>query len=544
MGLRSEQSDSEPVRAIFAVFFVLFAFTALYGAAISFDPTAAVARLAYFAIGIILYFAIRSMPEPWLTLLPVAGSALAGYFLLSNDWLLRLGKLPALDPLLRLLALGPSLFPMLPVNTNTIGGVLSMLMPIQAVAASRARGAPRAAAGAAFVLSAIALLLTLSRGAVLALFGASLCAAVYALLQRAPGSLRAQLRRASPFLAALGVTLTFCGGIVMTAIGTRSELADVDLLLRDYWLTGIGFDGFALAYSTYALLTHVPFLQHAHNLYANIWLSQGLLGLTAFAGMTFGALFAALRTRADSAGHWPLGGFLGLVVVLAHGMIDDPFHGDVVFLPALFVPFALLLRSVPESVSVAARVRALARASAQVFGGLAALVAVAWLFSAVRSGVYANLGALRQAQMELGVYRNGMNERWGLPDAARLSLRGPMNESMSYYALALGLNPANSSANRRLGQIELTFGLYDAAFKHLAAAYQGDVSNYTTRLLAGEAFAVSGDDAQRLQEAAEIWRGVPEVRNRLSGRLAWYASFIKDNIRASRMEAALALTIR
>ena len=194
--------------------------------------------------------------------------------------------------------------------------------------------------------------------------------------------------------------------------------------------------------------------------------------------------------------------------------------------------------------TLAARVREIARASAQVFGGLAALAAVAWLFSAARSGVYANIGALRQAQIELGLYRNGMNERWGLPDATRLSLRGPMNEPMRYYALALALNPANTSANRRLGQIELTFGLYDSAFKHLAAAYQGDVSNHTTRLLAGEAFAVSGDDAQRLENAAEIWRAVPDVRHRLSGRLAWYASFVNDNIRASRMEAALALTIR
>jgi tetratricopeptide (TPR) repeat protein len=252
----------------------------------------------------------------------------------------------------------------------------------------------------------------------------------------------------------------------------------------------------------------------------------------------------ALRAQPDGAAHWTLSGFLGLVVVLTHGMIDDPFHGDVIFLPALFVPFALLLRSAAEPVSVAWRVRAVARASAQVFGGLAAMVAVAWVFSGARSGAYASIGALRQAQMELGVYRNGMNERWGLQDAVRQSLRDPMNEPMRYYAHALALNPANSSANRRLGQIELTFGLYDSAFNHLAAAYQGDVSDHTTRLLAGEAFAVAGDDAQRLEMAAEAWRGVPDAPNRLSGRLAWYASFIKDNIRVGRMQAALALTTR
>ncbi len=535
---------SEPVRAIFAVFFALFALTALYGAAISFDPPAAYARLAYFAIGILLYLAIRWLPGSVLNALPAAGLGLAVYFLLSNEWLLRLGKLSALDPLLRVLAQVPSVFPALPVNTNTIGGILAMLMPMQAIAASRARGATRVVAVAALVVSGSALLLTLSRGALVALFAAALCAALLALLRRAPERTRAQLDRSLPFFAALGVLVMLGGGIGMAAIGTRAELADVNLLLRDYWLTGIGFDGFALAYSTYALLTHVPFLQHAHNLYANIWLSQGLLGLIAFVGMVFSAWVVALRPRLAGEGPWLLSGFLGLVVALVHGMIDDPFHGDVIFLPALFVPFALLLRSAAKPASLVAEVGAFARASAQVLGGLAALVAVAWLLPAARSGVYANLGALRQAQMELGIYRNGMNERWGLQDAARLSLRGSMNEPMSYYAQALALNPVNTSANRRLGQMELTFGLYDSAFKHLAAAYQGDVSDHTTRLLAGEAFAVAGNDAQRLERAAEIWRGVPDVRNRLSGRFAWYASFIKDNIRASRMEAALALSIR
>ena len=188
--------------------------------------------------------------------------------------------------------------------------------------------------------------------------------------------------------------------------------------------------------------------------------------------------------------------------------------------------------------------RAVARASAVVIVPLLVLTLVVWTVPFARSGVYANLGALRQAQMELGVYRNGMNERWGLQDAARLSLRGPMNEPMTYYAQALALNPANVSANRRLGQIELTFGLYDAAFKHLSAAYMGDASNRTTRLLAGEAFAVVGDDAQQLQQAAAIWRDVPDARARLSGRLAWYASFVKDEFRARRMEAALAQTTR
>ena len=115
------------MRAIFAVFIALFALTALYGAAISFDPPAAVARLAYVALGIILYLAIRMMPERSLAVLPAAGATLALYFLLSNNWSLRLGKLPALDPLMRALAALPSLLPTLPVNTNTIGGVIARL---------------------------------------------------------------------------------------------------------------------------------------------------------------------------------------------------------------------------------------------------------------------------------------------------------------------------------------------------------------------------------------------------------------------------------
>jgi len=54
-------------------------------------------------------------------------------------------------------------------------------------------------------------------------------------------------------------------------------------LIQDFPLTGIGLsDVFGMVYSKYALLIQVPFLTYSHNLFLEIWLDQGLLGILSF----------------------------------------------------------------------------------------------------------------------------------------------------------------------------------------------------------------------------------------------------------------------
>ena len=60
---------------------------------------------------------------------------------------------------------------------------------------------------------------------------------------------------------------------------------------------------------------------------------------------------------------------------------------------------------------------------------------------------------------------------------------------------ALALDPASVTANRRLGQIELSRGQYDLAHGHLDAAFRAAPGQQATRQLLGESLAVAGDAA-------------------------------------------------
>ena len=52
-------------------------------------------------------------------------------------------------------------------------------------------------------------------------------------------------------------------------------------LALDYPFTGAGLGSFEMAYSSYVVLLHVGFLQHGHNLFLDVWIEQGIIGLLA-----------------------------------------------------------------------------------------------------------------------------------------------------------------------------------------------------------------------------------------------------------------------
>jgi tetratricopeptide (TPR) repeat protein len=212
-----------------------------------------------------------------------------------------------------------------------------------------------------------------------------------------------------------------------------------------------------------------------------------------------------------------------LLIIVVHGMLDDALYGSrgvlLLFLPLAFaVP---LLRPSDE----ATRQHNLATAVA--VAGLAILAAVAG--RSLGAGILANLAAVEQSRLELGRYSW---PEWGVQDELRrqIDLRPVMNR----YEQALGLNPRHGSANRRLGQIELSLGDYERALAHLNEAYHRAPTDNTTRQLLGEAYAANG----RVSEATTVWQTVETGQQRLQLRQYWYAS-IGDQRREQNVAAVL-----
>ena len=68
-------------------------------------------------------------------------------------------------------------------------------------------------------------------------------------------------------------------------------------LAGDYAFTGSGLGSAMMVYSTYAMILHVGFISHAHNLFLQIALEQGLPGPAGLPGAVGRGLGAACASR-------------------------------------------------------------------------------------------------------------------------------------------------------------------------------------------------------------------------------------------------------
>ena len=138
------------------------------------------------------------------------------------------------------------------------------------------------------------------------------------------------------------------------------------------------------------------------------------------------------------------------------------------------------------------------------------VVLLGLLTPGARSFFSSNLGAVAQTRAELSRYH------WPdtpIQDAVRRQI--DLTPAIAYYQAALALDPANWAANRRLGQIELSLGDYDAARQHLQAAYAAAPWQQATRHLLGESYAIAGETDQ----AVALWRTI-------SGKFWWQTDWI------------------
>lgn len=523
------------MRAIFAVFFVLFALSALWAASITANAAIVTLHLLLLLWGTVLFFAAQGARLRALDLLALLALLFSTAYLFNRDWQARIGWIGALDPIYR--ALSSLTVRVSLVNINTADAAIGALLPLQLAAWHVRRKAGLTAWPwlAAVIYSAVLFLLGASKGPLAMM--AVIAPATLALMVW--GRLPAPARKVSALVvgvvALAAVVLIWAGGFAGLAeraiLQNRPWLGATRDLALDYWLTGLGFDRYAMALSSYALLINVPFMFYAQNMYLDVWLTQGLVGLFGLAGMCLlGLAHGVNQLRQDDPANrvWRIAALSGLCFAVLYGVVDDPFFEDWRTAPTFFLLLGVLLRA---NGSRLAR-RQLAGAVAGAGVAALAFAGAVLVVPALRASWHASLGALRQTQFELSNFREGSD--WGLQDALRLARQDALAPSMAEYEAALALDPDNAVANRRLGQIELSLGRYDSARRHLEAAFAVRPAHRSAALLVGESRAVDGDIAA----AADAWRGVLRRRDALGHRFNWYYYFVKDEPRAERVRQA------
>ena len=528
---------------------MLFVVSAAIGIWAAYDrPTAWVKFLLIVSAVAIYYLLASRAAEQWFAVLMVLGlslfgAALAVYFVTQFDYSAQPGKFELITRLGQWIN---SVVPYVPghrPHPNIVAAALEIILPLSIAAVVGMQGAaqnvsPLRALRLMLILTSLvmsfSIVMTTSRGAWLALGLVGTLAVILAWgLQRVPERLQGWVIGAALAVAVLAVTaalLAYPGDLLTRLLGSipggeraigRGELyGQVLALIRDYLFTGSGLGMFPMVFSTYVLLIWVPFLTHAHNLFLQVWIEQGLLGFVAMLWLV-GAFYAwAWHSHRDLS--WlAVGGVLATSVLLVHGLVDVGLYSSRA-LPLMLVPMGLV-SSQPDdrgrvteggqrSVVVRPRSSVDGPRSPVTLGLIVLLSVVSFLLSWNRLAAlwYANLGSVVQTQVELKDYV--FPER--LVDYVRHD--GDESTAEGYFGQALAYDPGNVTARQRLALIALGRGEHDVARAYLESAYRADAGNVVTRELLGEAYLGLG----RLDEAYALCSGLPGMVTRLQG-VAW-----------------------
>ena len=331
-----------------------------------------------------------------------------------------------------------------------------------------------------------------------------------------------------------------------TVISRMNFWRDSLAIIGDYPFTGSGLGSTEMVYSSYVRLLHVRFIErNVHNLPLQIAVEQGLPGLAAFLGLlgvVIGAL-VGLYHRREYAGGLRWAATAAVIALLLQGIGEAGNYNSPMALIG-FLPFGFVLgcawqSKVKDQVTASLATIRPHRCThrhprwVSIGGGVVVIVALAalLLLPGPRAHLRANLGAVAQTQAELSVYRW---PEWPIQDAVRRSPDVNLAPAIAHYRAALALAPDNVTANRRLGQIELSLGQYPAARRHLEAAYAAAPNQRATRQLLGESYALLGDT----ERAAALWRTVDVSQGQLRLRQRWY-DYIGESQQGVRLARAV-----
>jgi len=306
-------------------------------------------------------------------------------------------------------------------------------------------------------------------------------------------------------------------------------------VMQDYWLTGSGLGVTPMILSTYAILVHVPFLLHAHNLYIQIVIEQGLPGLVAFVGIFGGVLIGAIacwRLVSREARMMLAGWVAAIVAMLVHGLFDAELYASpyrALLLASASAPFLLIWLSRHEMMAYTR-----ARRMSAFFGiTLALLLVLLPLSLNFWSPWQANLGAVLETKAQLAAY---VDDKWMIQDSVLRVETPELANAEEWLVRALESSPTNATANRRLGQIAFARDDYDAAFDYFQAALADPFASRTTLQYLGELYALRGEPEQ----AALIWRMLDMGQGQLDARSWWYQYEVVDPEQTERFNAAVA----
>ncbi len=217
-------------------------------------------------------------------------------------------------------------------NPNVLGEFLVMTIPVTlAVIWGKMRQEHKVFFGVIFIAMAACMIFTWSRGAWLGMVLA--CAIFFAIMDRRWVFLGILGVMALPLLlvitnnTAILERFLSIGNTADSSTAYRVSIWQAATkIIRDFWVPGIGIgsEAFKMVYPVYSL-SGADFALHSHNLYLQIWVEMGIIGIVSLFAMifmlirqTFSAKITTLR-KTDSAAK--------IVIALGAGILGFLFQG-------------------------------------------------------------------------------------------------------------------------------------------------------------------------------------------------------------------------
>lgn len=313
---------------------------------------------------------------------------------------------------------------------------------------------------------------------------------------------------------------------------TRSELfLRSAYFLKDYPFIGGGLGSFPGLYSQYFLVIPHHYFTNSYNLFLDVAIEQGAIGGLAFLLIYVGSVWfgsqalSNIRTAETMFFVWI--SFFVLMIVIVHGMLYDYLYSGIgTFL--LFLPVGALMNGVLQtaggsdghllvSIFQLREPNIWNRFLPLAVGGILVLILV--LFSGrIRSMWYANLGAVQLSQVELMGFPT---EQW-----SDSKIVPKLTSAESSLRTSLQLDPANQTANHRLGLISMLRGDFESAARYLGTAHASAPNHRGILKSLAYCYVWLGD----MGKAQELLYRIPEAVDEMGVYVWWWGAHGRNDL--------------
>lgn len=531
----------------------LFLLSAGIGAWISYDQEAAWLKFWRIVAAILLFVALTRQPFHSILRVVALGSLasvfVAVYFLFTHNWMLQPADFPLLNAVaIRWMSIRPQLnYPTL--HPNVIGGIIAALMPLSVVnVVNKLRRGQQFRISLFFLAISLAgILFTSSRGAWIALT-VSTIVSVWVLRGVIHPRLHKRWLFAAIFIIPIGLWLIIISTSRMPvlldavlpgapAVQSRFEIFRNSLsLVMDFPFTGGGLDAFPGLYSRYILVITQFFFGYAHNLYLDLVISQGPLGLLAFLGIIVCGVWMLVKSQMSikssptAMQDLQLAVIAGFLIISLHGLIDDPLYSSsgiallflypglsVGLLNRLAVDGGEVQKGIDTSfTSIRKNINRHKKWAWSIPIVLIILASACW--KSIASRWYSNIASLILARTELDGFPHGPL----LVDTEFTSDQS----AEEYLRKSIDLDPSNHTAFQRAGMLAIRHDDFQYGIQMLEFARELRPNHRGIFKSLGYAYVWNGD----ITKAYEILEEIPEAAYEMEVYAWWWDSQGKSDL--------------